>query len=41
MATYPVQIVNKPNQVILLEVLHALFILLAVKRLVEPIAKVG
>ena len=40
-ATYPVKIVNKPNQVIPLEVLHALFILLAVKRLVEPIAEVG
>ena len=38
-ATYLVQIVNKPDQIVLLKVLHTSFILSPVKCLVEPIAE--
>ena len=41
MVTCRVQIVNEPDEVILLEVLHTMFILLAVKCIVEPIGKLG
>ena len=40
-ATYLVQIVNKPHQIIALEVLHALLILLPIKDVAELIAKPG
>ena len=41
MMTCLVQIVNEPDKVILLEVLHTLFILLAVKCVIETISKLG
>ena len=39
--TYLIQIVNKPDQVILLKVLHASCILLPVKYVIEPIGELG
>ena len=41
MVTCLIQIVDKPDEVILSEVLHAPFIFLPVKRLVEPIGELG
>ena len=41
MVTCLVQIVNEPDKVILLEVLHTSFILLAVKCVIETISKLG
>ena len=41
MVTCLVQIVNEPDEVILLEVLHTSFILLPVKCVVETIGELG
>ena len=41
MMTCLVQIVNKPDEVILLKVLHPLFVLQSVKCVVEPIGEFG
>lgn len=40
-ATYIVQIVNKPHQVVSLKVLHALPVLLPIKDVFEPTVKPG
>ena len=39
--TYLVQIINEPDEVILLEVLYTSFIILPVKYVVETIGKLG